>query len=117
VSVQVIVCFPGFSVPCCIDHGRPPLTVVRRPLGHAGGTKPVQLECVVMEAAARPCVRCGRPVVAEADRYEIFERMHYVCFHYEFEHDPVDPDEECWAGGCPSAAIRPHPERRPENRR
>jgi hypothetical protein len=39
--------------------------------------------------------------------------MHYVCFHYEFEHDPVDPDEECGAGGCPSAAVGPRPERRP----
>jgi hypothetical protein len=37
------------------------------------------------------------------DSYERFERMHYVCFHYEFEHDPADPDEECTAGGCPSA--------------
>jgi len=42
--------------------------------------------------------------------------MHYVCFHYEFEHDPIDVDEECSAGGCPSAAVNPHPERRPENR-
>ncbi|WP_156313104.1 hypothetical protein [Micromonospora sp. HK10] len=64
----------------------------------------------------RPCVRCGRPVVVETARYEVFERMHYVCFHYEFEHDPVDPDEECEAGGCPPGAIQPHPERRPENR-
>jgi hypothetical protein len=59
------------------------------------------------------CVRCGRPVEIEAERYETFERMHYVCFHYEFEHDPTDPDEECSAGGCPSAAIHPRPDRRP----
>jgi len=59
------------------------------------------------------CRRCGRPVVLEADRYEVFEQMHYVCFHYEFEHDPADPDEACGAGGCPSAAIRPRPDRRP----
>jgi len=31
--------------------------------------------------------------------------MHYVCFHYEFEHDPADPDQECGAGGCPSGAL------------
>lgn len=31
--------------------------------------------------------------------------MHYVCFHYEFEHDPTDPDEMCGAGGCPSGAL------------
>lgn len=51
------------------------------------------------------CVRCGRPVRVSADQYEVFERMHYVCFHYEFEHDPADPDEECQAGGCPSASL------------
>lgn len=39
--------------------------------------------------------------------------MHYVCFHYEFEHDRADLDEECGAGGCPSAAVSPRPERRP----
>jgi hypothetical protein len=51
------------------------------------------------------CRRCGRPVRANSDDYATFERMHYVCFHYEFEHDPVDPDEECGAGGCPSASL------------
>jgi hypothetical protein len=50
-----------------------------------------------------------------ADRYEVFERMHHVCFHYEFEHDPADPDEECSAGGCPSKTVHPRPMRRPEN--
>ena len=57
--------------------------------------------------------RRGRAVTIPADRYDVFEQMHYVCFHYEFEHDPTDPDEECSAGGCPSAAIRPRPDRRP----
>jgi hypothetical protein len=31
--------------------------------------------------------------------------MHYVCFHFEFEHQG-DPDIECAAGGCPAAGIR-----------
>ncbi len=31
--------------------------------------------------------------------------MHYVCFHFEFEHRG-DPDVECSAGGCPAAGIR-----------
>lgn len=31
--------------------------------------------------------------------------MHYVCFHFEFEHDPYDPDEECNAGGCPAGVT------------
>ena len=51
------------------------------------------------------CRRCGRPVGASAGQYQIFEGMHYVCFHYEFEHDPADPDQECEAGGCPSGAM------------
>lgn len=59
------------------------------------------------------CRRCGRPVTIETSRYDLFEGMHQVCFHYEFEHDPYDPDEECAAGDCPSAAIRPRPDRRP----
>lgn len=37
--------------------------------------------------------------------FDVFEQMHYACFHYEFEHDPFDVDEECSAGGCPSAAL------------
>jgi hypothetical protein len=51
------------------------------------------------------CLRCGRPVRVSAAQFETFERMHYVCFHYEFEHDPSDPDEVCSAGGCPSGVI------------
>jgi hypothetical protein len=39
------------------------------------------------------------------EQYQTFERMHYVCFHYEFEHHPFDPDEECDAGGCPSFKL------------
>jgi hypothetical protein len=48
------------------------------------------------------CRRCGRPVVVDAARYETFENMHYVCFYYEFEHDPADPDES-----ARRAAVRP----------
>jgi hypothetical protein len=44
-------------------------------------------------------------VRASAAEYEISEKMHHVCFHYEFEHDPSDPDEVCAAGGCPSGAL------------
>jgi hypothetical protein len=39
--------------------------------------------------------------VSEA-QYDVFEQMHYVCFHYEFEHGQTDVDAECAAGGCPS---------------
>ncbi len=44
-----------------------------------------------------------------AQHFETFERMHWVCFHYEFEHDArgegVDPDEDCGVAGCPSAPM------------
>lgn len=61
----------------------------------------------------RQCRRCHRAIEISREQYDVFEQMHYVCFHYEFEHDPVDPDEECHAGGCPSASVSPRPERRP----
>jgi hypothetical protein len=32
-----------------------------------------------------------------ARQYETFEKMHWVCFHLEFEHGD-DPDERCNAG-------------------
>lgn len=61
------------------------------------------------------CRRCGRAVTVEADRYDVFEQMHYVCFHYEFEHgvaDPeVDPDDDCGLPGCPSAPAVRHRDR------
>lgn len=51
------------------------------------------------------CRRCELPVVAGAADYDVFERMHYTCFHYVFEHDG-DPDVECASGGCPAAGLR-----------
>lgn len=54
---------------------------------------------------ALECRRCNRPVRVSAALFDVFEQMHYACFHYEFEHDPFDVDEECSAGGCPSAAL------------
>ncbi|GHH70307.1 DUF7660 family protein [Promicromonospora soli] len=36
--------------------------------------------------------------------YDTFEQMHYICFHYEFEHRGFDVDESCGLAGCPSAA-------------
>lgn len=68
-----------------------------------------------MHSHAEPllCHRCHRPVEVSRDQFDVFEHMHYVCFHYEYEHDPADPDEECTAGGCPSAAVNPRPDRRP----
>ena len=58
-----------------------------------------------MDSMNLVCRRCDLPVVVSAEYYETFERMHYVCFHYEFEHRS-DPDSECSAGGCPAAGTR-----------
>lgn len=62
------------------------------------------------EAAADVmCRRCGRVVRTSREQFEVFERMHYVCFHYEFEHDPADPDDDCGDPGCPTGALRRTP--------
>jgi hypothetical protein len=61
------------------------------------------------------CRRCGRPVRTSRDYFEVFEGMHYVCFHYEFEHDmadpQTDPDDDCGVSGCPSAPAARHKDR------
>ncbi len=31
--------------------------------------------------------------------------MHYVCFHYEFEHGDLDLDLDCGVPGCPSGVL------------
>jgi hypothetical protein len=43
--------------------------------------------------------------VVELERYEVFERMHWLCFHIMFEHDG-DPDEPCEDPSCPRLHIR-----------
>jgi len=41
--------------------------------------------------------------------FDVFEQMHYVCFHYEFEHDigrgETDVDGDCGVPGCPSGVL------------
>lgn len=46
------------------------------------------------------CERCREPVERNRRHYELFERMHWLCFHLEFEHD-VDPDVACGDPSCP----------------
>lgn len=57
----------------------------------------------LMTDDAPPCVRCGRPVLVNRDSYDVFERMHFLCFHLEFEHGDYDPDQGCDVPGCPVA--------------
>jgi hypothetical protein len=37
------------------------------------------------------------------ESYDVLERMHFLCFHLEFEHGDHDPDEGCDVPGCPVA--------------
>jgi hypothetical protein len=56
------------------------------------------------------CRRCGRPVRVSSHLYDVFEEMHWVCFHFEFEHElsDADPDEPCADPFCPSARATTH---------
>lgn len=58
-----------------------------------------------MSANERPkCLACHRPVENTA-QYETFEKMHWVCFHYEYEHGDIDIDRACRDPGCPSRMV------------
>ena len=47
------------------------------------------------------CIRCGQSVKKFKDEYEVFENMHWICFHFEFEHGEYDLDEPCEDPSCP----------------
>lgn len=49
---------------------------------------------------ARLCELCGKPVTVNRDYYDVFERMHWLCFHIVFEHRE-DPDRPCSDPSCP----------------
>jgi hypothetical protein len=59
------------------------------------------------------CVRCSRVVRVNAERYDVFECMHWVCFHNEFEHEAGapdrDPDQACGDPACLTRAFDPDP--------
>jgi hypothetical protein len=60
--------------------------------------------------AAPICRRCRIPVVFSRKNYDVFEGMHWVCFHYEFEHgEDLDPDRACRDPSCPSRMIDTQP--------
>ena len=51
------------------------------------------------------CMRCGEQVESSREDYEVFERMHWDCFHYAYEHDlngGVAESEDCGQPGCPA---------------
>lgn len=57
------------------------------------------LEALV--APSQVCRACGA-LSTSPDFTAVFERMHYVCFHFEFEHGNVDRDQTCGLAGCPA---------------
>lgn len=60
-------------------------------------------DCRINDEALK-CLRCGQPVETSRDRYQLFERMHWVCFHFEYEHQG-DPDAACGDAGCPMRKL------------
>ncbi|MFZ5643668.1 MAG: hypothetical protein ACOY46_08775 [Bacillota bacterium] len=52
------------------------------------------------------CRRCSRPVKKFSDGYDVFEQMHWLCFHLEFEHGNYEPDEPCDDPSCPWNRIQ-----------
>lgn len=53
-----------------------------------------------MDDQDRICRLCSRPVQINRELYEVFEQMHWLCFHIVFEH-AGDPDEACSDPSCP----------------
>lgn len=58
------------------------------------------------------CKRCGRRITVDPKMSaDVFEGMHWLCFHLEFEHD-ADPDIPCGDyTSCPWWTIRHYQER------
>jgi hypothetical protein len=57
------------------------------------------------------CKRCGHPIVANATfALDIFEGMHWLCFHLEYEHN-TDPDVSCNHSSCPWFCIEVYREK------
>lgn len=54
-----------------------------------------------MTEEIKKCRRCEKPVVENFDNYGLFECMHWLCFHLEFEHGEYDPDRACSDPSCP----------------
>ncbi|KAA0548483.1 hypothetical protein FZW96_07885 [Bacillus sp. BGMRC 2118] len=54
------------------------------------------------------CVCCKTPVKFDEAQYEVFEKMHWTCFHFVFEHDMYDVDEPCDDPGCLWNRVNDH---------
>ena len=52
------------------------------------------------------CKGCGSPVEDTKENYNMFEQMHWVCFHFAYEHSPNDPDTPCDSRHCPTWQLQ-----------
>ena len=101
-----------------LDRHQIQLPVMSRPRRRGSRLVRTERQALPSETGQLTCVRCHQEVRVNRDSYDIFERMHWVCFHYEFEPIGFDPDEECNAPGCPSSRFRRSaPEESPERAR
>jgi hypothetical protein len=51
------------------------------------------------------CRRCGKEISKfKNEAAQIFEGMHWLCFHFEYEHEG-EPDEPCADFSCPNLKI------------
>ena len=55
------------------------------------------------------CRHCHCPVAQALYPYDVMEGMHWVCFHYVFEHFEIDIDRACKDPSCPSRMVDPDP--------
>ena len=46
------------------------------------------------------CKKCGKLVHKPPAEYELLEGMHWLCYHFEYEHSG-DPDTYCNDPSCP----------------
>lgn len=46
------------------------------------------------------CKSCLEPVESSSEDYYLFEGMHWICFHFTFEHN-TDRDKPCSDPSCP----------------
>lgn len=104
---------PGDEFPftaSVVVHVDGPRHVVRRTAGgevHEVECAATEIDRVVDEALevllapAQVCRACGA-LSASPDFTAVFERMHFVCFHFEFEHGAADRDQTCGLAGCPA---------------
>jgi hypothetical protein len=51
------------------------------------------------------CKSCGSELEGPLEAYDAFEGMHWLCFHYAFEHYSNDPDVPCQNRHCPTWHI------------